>query len=231
MKTFLPPSSLLMIFLSIQEATSLAVNSPRRAGSLDDQSLPQSRCRTTRKDFFIALGTTFGAFSAVPGITLAAPPKKVPPYIQERGSLESGLGPCPGQPMKKCCWSTEDTEGRRVERWVPPTPLQGNPEAIAKVLEDTMAAYPQEGQNDVDKGGWQQAERNTDGKGSTYLRYEFTSGKFKYIDELELLVESTGKISVRTSSRSAGFDYNVNSTRLNYIQLALENEGWKVKLV
>jgi len=95
-----------------------------------------------------------------------------------------------------------------------------------------MAEYPQEGQNDVDRGGWIQAERQTDSEGkATYLRYEFTSGKFKYIDELELLVDASGKTSVRTSSRSAGFDYNVNATRLNYIQKILEKKGWKVKYV
>lgn len=163
-------------------------------------------------------------------ISSASPPKKVPPYIQERGSLESGLGPCPGQPMKKSCWSSEDTEGRRVDRMEPPASIKGDAVAIAKELEETMTAYPQEGQNDVDRGGWEQAERKTDGK-ATYLRYEFTSGKFKYIDELELLVDASAKVSVRTASRSAGFDYNVNATRLNFIQKALEKKGWKVKLV
>ena len=189
---------------------------------------------TTGKEFWIQAGTSLGVLGIVslPEFAIAAPPKKVPTYIQERGSLESGLGPCPGQPAKKCCWSTEDTQGRRVQRWEAPAGMQGNPKAIAKELEAVMAAYPQEGQNDVDRGGWIQADRQTDSDGkATYLRYEFTSGKFKYIDELELLVDASGKVSVRTSSRSAGFDYNVNGTRLNYIQKALEKKGWKVKLV
>jgi uncharacterized protein (DUF1499 family) len=188
--------------------------------------------QSTRADVLVTLGTTALSILVAPTGALAVPPKKPPPYVQERGSLESGLSPCPGQPMKKSCWSSEDTEGRRVERWVPPASLQGKAAAIAAALEATMATYPQEGQNDVDRGGWTKAECNTDGKGGTYLRYEFTSGKFKYIDELELLVDgNTGKVSVRTASRSAGFDYNVNATRLNYIQKDLQKQGWKVALV
>lgn len=186
----------------------------------------------TREEFCSHLGKTFSfVILGIPSSSaVAAPPKKTSAYVQERGSLESGLGPCPGQPAKKCCWSSEDTQARRVERWEPPSTIKGNPLAIAKELEETMARYPQQGQNDVDRGGWKQAERTTDDK-ATYLRYEFTSGKFKYIDELELLVDASGRVSVRTSSRSAGFDYNVNATRLNYIQKLLKEKGWKVKYV
>jgi Protein of unknown function (DUF1499) len=188
--------------------------------------------QNTRTDILVTLGAAALGILIAPTRALAVPPKKSPPYVQERGSLESGLSPCPGQPMKKSCWSSEDIEGRRVERWVPPASLQGKVGAITAALEATMATYPQEGQNDVDRGGWIQAELNTDGNGGTYLRYEFTSGKFKYIDELELLVDGkTGKVSVRTASRSAGFDYNVNATRLNFIQKALQKQGWKVVLV
>lgn len=186
----------------------------------------------TRKEFWKQAGTSLGLLGvfSLPDPAIAAPPKKVPNYLQERGSLEAGLSPCPGQPAKKCCWSTEDTQGRRVQRWEVPTAIEGNAKAIVKELEEVMAAYPQEGQNDVDRGGWIQGDKQTDGKG-TYLRYEFTSGKFKYIDELELLVDAAGKVSVRTSSRSAGFDYGVNASRLNYVQKALQKKEWKVKLV
>ena len=188
----------------------------------------------TRKEFWQQAGTSLGllgVFSSFPDAAIAVPPKKIPSYLQERGSLESGLSPCPGQPAKKCCWSTEDTQGRRVQRWEAPAAIEGNAKAIAKELEEVMAAYPQEGQNDVDRGGWVQGDKQTGKNGGTYLRYEFTSGKFKYVDELELLVDATGKVSVRTSSRSAGFDYGVNASRLNYIQKALQKKGWKVKLV
>ena len=96
-----------------------------------------------------------------------------------------------------------------------------------------IRTYPQEGQNDVDRGGWIRAERITDGRRGTYLRYEFTSGKFQYLDELELMVDARGKVSVRTASRSAGFDYKVNATRLlkDWIQRALQRQGWEVTFV
>jgi len=139
---------------------------------------------------------------------------------------------CAFQPTQ--CFSSTKLR-RRVQRWEAPVNIQGNARAIAHELEQVMNEYPQEGQNDVDKGGWVQADRRQtdDGKEATrtYMRYEFTSGKFKYIDELELLVDATGKVSVRTSSRSAGFDYNVNATRLNYIQKVLQKKGWKVAMV
>ena len=216
----------------VVEAWSSAPNKySSRASTKSDTSAPT----VTRKMFWTKAGiSSLGAldFLCLPDASVAAPPKKIPSYLQERGSLESGLSPCPGQPAKKCCWSTEDKQGRRVQRWEAPANLQGNAKAIAQQLEEVMAEYPQEGQNDVDRGGWVKADKQTDSDGKgTYLRYEFTSGKFKYIDELELLVDASGKVSVRTSSRSAGFDYGVNASRLNYIQKQLQKRGWIVELV
>ena len=186
----------------------------------------------TRKAFWNQAGASLGILGGAVLVVPEGAVAKSQTYLKERGSLESGLRGCPGQPAKKCCWSTEDTQGRRIQRWEAPFEIQGNAKAIAKQLEDAMAEYPQQGQNDVDRGGWVFADKQTDNSGqATYLRYEFTSGKLKYVDELELLVDSSGNVSVRTSSRSAGFDYNVNATRLNYMQKALQKKGWTIKLV
>lgn len=223
-------------------------SSPKSNNSLEHAAATRTKVEvkasssiiTTRKEFWRQVGaTTLGALGILsvssPDSAVAAPPKKIPYYIQERGSLEK----VPGQPAKKSCWSTEDTQGRRVQRWEVPAAIQGKPNEIAEELEDVMAAYPQEGQNDGDRGGWIPADRqqqqldssNKNNGKATYLRYEYTSGKFKYIDELELLVDDQGKVSVRTASRSAGFDCGVNGARLNFIQKALQSKGWKVKLV
>lgn len=217
----------LLLNNNIRDAKSWTITTLSEQKSTSHSSTAQGN----RKEFLVQAGIAVACLVGAPwDVQAAASNKKIPPYIQERGSLESGLGPCPGQPMKKSCWSSEDNESRKVERWEAPASIKGDSLAIAKELEETMSLYPKEGQNDVDRGGWTLAERNTEGK-ATYLRYEFTSGKFKYIDELELLVDSTGKVSVRTASRNAGFDYNVNATRLNYIQKALAKKGWKVKMV
>ena len=241
MKIFSSTFCLVILFQSLSKARSWGNQPlpysgiPVEKKDVSEFSLPKPV--SSRQEFWedvknIAVGTCVGLFGLPSGSAGAAPLKKVPQYIQERGSLEGGLGPCPGQPVRKSCWSSEDTENRRVVRWEPPTGIKGNSKAIAKELEEIMALYPQEGQNDVDRGGWEQAARETDKNAqATYLRYEFTSGRFKYIDELELLVDASGKVSVRTASRSAGFDYNVNSTRLNYIQKMLKKKGWAVTMV
>jgi hypothetical protein len=165
----------------------------------------------------------------------AAAPKKDPPYLAERGSEIIPLSPCNGQPVKKSCWSTEDQGGRRMQRWTPPSDLKDTA-SVVKALEETVATYPQDGQADIDKGGWKLAERKEGSKGVTYIRYEFTSGRFKYVDDLELRVSASGDgsptvVCTRSASQNGGFDYDVNKTRLNYIANALKQKGWDVKLL
>mmetsp|Transcript_1580 Transcript_1580/g.2250 ORF Transcript_1580/g.2250 Transcript_1580/m.2250 type:complete len:228 (-) Transcript_1580:39-722(-) len=184
-------------------------------------------CSTTRHEFLVSSGFMFGGFLwNVPAADAAASN-----YKQERGSADKGLCGCPGQPMKKSCWSTEDTQGRRIERWLPPSDRRQ--EAIVHDVEAVMELYPQEGQYSVDGGGWIQAEKNISGSngGAIYLRYLFTSKIFKYKDDLEFVVNTEGKVSIRTASQNAGFDYDVNATRINYIAKLLEKRGWQVTFV
>ena len=98
-------------------------------------------------------------------------------------------------------------------------------------LENTMAAYPQNGQNSIDGGGWKVAQRGISTDGVYYTRYEFTSLRFKYIDDLEIRVEKDGTVAVRSASREGGFDYGVNATRLNYIASLLKLKGWNVMMI
>mmetsp|Transcript_37978 Transcript_37978/g.43372 ORF Transcript_37978/g.43372 Transcript_37978/m.43372 type:complete len:221 (-) Transcript_37978:363-1025(-) len=157
---------------------------------------------------------------------------KSPKYLSERGSENVDLSPCNDQPMKKNCWSTEDKEGRRLEPWIPPP---GQNQDIAKELEETIGVYPQEGYLGVDQGGWKLAEKSgTSGSGVTYFRYEFTSGRYKFVDDVEIRVEDgakngKSKVCARSSSREGIFDDDVNKIRLNYIMSLLANKGWKVK--
>jgi uncharacterized protein (DUF1499 family) len=201
-------------------------------------SLSLNRPPPTRKQALNQLvGSATAAFvlASSPSIAEAALPKKPPPYLAERGSEGIPLSPCNGQPVKKSCWSTEDQAGRKLHRWTPPKELKDTA-SVVKTLEETIATYPQAGQADIDKGGWRLAERK-EGNGVTYIRYEFTSGRFKYVDDLELRVSASSDgssptvVCTRSASQNGGFDYDVNKTRLNYIANALKQKGWDVKLL
>lgn len=155
--------------------------------------------------------------------------KKVPKYVAEHGSDTKLLSPCNGQPVKQNCWSTEDLGSRKLEPWVPPSRL-GSADVIFQELQSTISQYPQSGQDNVDGGGWKLAEERFS-SGAHYARYEFTSGRFKYIDDFEIRVNANGSVSARSSSRDGGFDYGVNASRINYISSALQKQGWSVTLL
>ena len=192
---------------------------------------------TTRKDFLqVSLlgGTTMNTAASVSTLLLSNPSPSnasTPKYLTERSSEDRPLSTCPGQPVKKNCWSTNDDGGRRFEPWLAPLDLsKKGSEAIMQEIEDTIATYPQGGQNSIDGGGWKVAQRgNSDGV--YYVRYEFTSMRFKYIDDLEIRVGNNGVMSVRSASREGGFDYGVNATRLNYIASLLKQKGWSVSMI
>jgi uncharacterized protein (DUF1499 family) len=188
----------------------------------------------TNAVFTTTTGLLLLAPCLLPSAAAAAPPKPPPMYLKTQGSADIPLSPCPGQPLKKNCWSTEDTQSRRLARWVPP-PNRASAVAILQDIESVINSYPQEGQADVDKGGWKLADRQTNVNGVTYLRYEFTSGRFQYVDDLEIRVaedkKSVVQISVRTASREGGYDFGVNAARIDFIQAALQEKGWTVQMV
>lgn len=202
---------------------------------------PSSNTALTRKNvlskfaksagygWLVVLGTTTKADVAV-----AAPTKKIPKHVAERGSENKPLNQCFGQPVKKNCWSTEDVGSRKLEPWVPPSDLvtKGGSDAIFRDLQKTMQEYPQAGQGNIDGGGWNIAEDTySKDNGVHYTRYEFTSLRFKYVDDVEIRVDANGNVSARSSSRDGGFDVGVNAARMNYISSALEKKGWKVTLL
>jgi uncharacterized protein (DUF1499 family) len=198
--------------------------------------------RRSLMDFTSAFFTTTTALLTpclLPSAAEAAPPKPPPIYLKTQGSADIPLSPCPGQPLKKNCWSTEDKQSRRLARWVPPTD-RSSAVAILQDIEGVINSYPQEGQNGTDLGGWKLADRQkNDANGVTYLRYEFKSGRFGYVDDLEIRVvddkksggEGVVQISVRTASREGGYDFGVNASRIDFIQAALEKKGWTVQMV
>jgi uncharacterized protein (DUF1499 family) len=233
---------ILLFLVATQQTHSWNNNAPRitRRKALVDFT---SAVFTTTTGLLLLTPTLF------PTVAAAAPPKPPPMYLKTQGSADIPLSPCPGQPLKKNCWSTEDTQSRRLARWVPP-PNRSSAVAILQDIESVINSYPQEGQNGVDKGGWRLADRQTNdavssvnqvvqSHGVTYLRYEFVSGRFGYVDDLEIRVvddkngsgDGVVEIAVRTASREGGYDFNVNAVRIDFIQAALQKKGWTVQMV
>jgi hypothetical protein len=92
--------------------------------SWNNNTAPKITRRKALVDFtsaFFATTTGLLAPCLLPSAAAAAPPKPPPMYLKTQGSADIPLSPCPGQPLKKNCWSTEDTQGRRLARWVPPS--------------------------------------------------------------------------------------------------------------
>lgn len=207
-------------------------SSRSRPSTTDSSTSSLSRQEFWSRIFKEAAMATAAVVTVETGTRSMVQPANAASSKKELGSAEKGLSGCPGQPVKKSCWSSEDKQGRKIKPWQPPSSIAGKQQAIVQSIEETINEYPQRGQNDVDKGGWKQVENYiSTTNGATYIRYEFTSGKFKYIDDLEFIIYKDGKISIRTASRNGGFDYNVNATRINYIAKLLEKKGWTVKLV
>ena len=143
---------------------------------------------------------------------------------------EAALKPCKSGAQN--CWSTASTDKTKLATWTWPKSLSRT-EAVAS-LRAVLDAYPQEGQDKVDLGGWAFATDELAESG--YARLEFKSGignfaKFfnggkPFVDDFEVLVEETG-VSIRSSSRTGASDLGVNAKRINYIAAALRAKGWE----
>ena len=106
-----------------------------------------------------------------------------------------------------------------------------------KELQTVVSAYPAEGQNGVDQGGFRIVDNQLESQG--YERVEFLSagtgnlakffnGGKPFVDDFELSVEDDG-VCVRSSSRVGDSDFGVNAKRVNFIAAALEQKGWNAK--
>jgi hypothetical protein len=120
-------------------------------------------------------------------------------------------------------------------KWTPP-PGTSKEEAIAS-LRDALNAYPQEGQADVDGGGWAIAEDNLAGSGTARIEYKssgkgnfakFFNGGKPFVDDLKLEVEDNGVVQVKSQSRVGDSDFGVNKKRTDYIGNTLKAKGWTV---
>ena len=143
----------------------------------------------------------------------------------DAASADVGVKACPRGSNN--CWSSASNYA--PWRW---PAGKSRSDALAE-LKAALDAYPQEGQADVDKGGWVVAEGDLASSG--YLRLEFRSGIGRlaqffnggkpFIDDLEVSVGDDA-VAVRSSSRVGDSDLGVNAKRLNFLSANLRAKGW-----
>ncbi len=122
-------------------------------------------------------------------ITLASCAAANPVVIEKRS-----LSPCPSSP--NCVSSLSQDEGHFVEPFV----CLLASEAARKALEQAISLI---------KGG-----RVVVSEGN-YLRAEFVSSWFKFVDDVEFVIdEKSGEINLRSASRVGYSDFGVNRRRI-----------------
>lgn len=119
--------------------------------------------------------------------------------------------------------------------WTPPA---GSSQADAsKTILDALESYPQEGQSDVDKGGWTFVQEDLSGSGVASVEFKSGIGNFAkffnggkpFVDDLKVEL-AEGKFEVRSSSRIGDSDLGVNQKRLNFLAAALRSKGWEIPI-
>jgi hypothetical protein len=101
--------------------------------------------------------------------------------------------------------------------WTPPSGT--SQKDIVSTLKQVLSAYPQEGQDNVDGGGWVIAEDDLDSNGTARVEYRssgkgnfakfFNAGK-PFVDDL-LIEVGNGAVELRSSSRIGESDFGVNT--------------------
>jgi hypothetical protein len=113
---------------------------------------------------------------------------------------------------------------------------EGSAKNIAQSMETILNSYPQEGQADVDLGGWTLVENNLQSTGKARVEYSSGVGKFAkffnggkpFIDDLEVEIVGDNKIELRSASRVGDSDFDVNKKRLLFLGGKAKALGWNV---
>ncbi len=108
------------------------------------------------------------------------------------------LAPCPDRPN---CVSTEaDAESQRME----PIPFEGSAEFATSRLSQVIG----------EMGGGEVTRREPG-----YLHAEFTSTVFRFVDDVDLVVdEAAGVIRFRSASRQGHWDLGANRRRMKELR-------------
>lgn len=118
-----------------------------------------------------------------------------------------------------------------VTTWTPPAKVS-SPQMSSNLVK-ILETYPQEGQADVDKGGWEIVDKSND-----KVRVEYTSGGNiaklfnggkPYIDDLVAAIDKKSRtVTIRSSSRVGASDLGVNKKRLQFLAAQARSQGWEV---
>ncbi len=123
---------------------------------------------------------------------------------KEVGLVNGKLRPCPSSP--NCVCTQGEDEGHRIA----PYRYQRDAAQAVAILKDVVGAMP--GATLVEDSG-------------SYLRYEFTSRWFRFVDDVEFLIDDVGKtIHFRSASRTGYGDLGVNRTRMEDIRTRVEGK-------
>ena len=152
---------------------------------------PSQTSPSTRREAFGKVAASFGIGAAL---------------LSQQPSSANALELCP--PKANNCVRTT---------WTPPSGTSKD-DAVA-ALRDALNAYPQEGQDNVDGGGWSIAEDDLAGSGAARVEFKssgkgnfakFFNGGKPFVDDLKLEVESSGTVQIKSQSRVGDSDFGVN---------------------
>ena len=119
--------------------------------------------------------------------------------------------------------------------WTPPAST--SKESAISTLREVISTYPQEGQANIDGGGWEYAADDFDTKGLGSIVFKssgkgnlakFFNGGKPFLDDVKLEVEDTGVVQVKSQSRLGDSDFGVNRKRVDFLAAALKEKGWSI---
>ena len=146
---------------------------------------------------------------------------------------ECAVKSCPNNANN--CYSSTSKGKNQMPVWSFPSGEEK--EASLKTLAEVVDSYPQEGQNDADKGGWKVVGGDLK-SGNAQLEFQSGLGNFAkffnggkpFVDDLQFEL-ADGGVQVFSSSRVGDSDFGVNGKRLNYISAKLRAKGWDAPAV
>eukprot|EP00591_Stephanopyxis_turris_P000082 CAMPEP_0195518406 /NCGR_PEP_ID=MMETSP0794_2-20130614/12820_1 /TAXON_ID=515487 /ORGANISM="Stephanopyxis turris, Strain CCMP 815" /LENGTH=182 /DNA_ID=CAMNT_0040647361 /DNA_START=184 /DNA_END=732 /DNA_ORIENTATION=- len=148
------------------------------------------------------------------------------------GTAAASIAVSPANAIESC---PKGSKNCLRQTWTPASGVSTS-DAIAQ-LRDVLNAYPQEGQNDVDGGGWIIVEDGlNDASGVAKVEYrssgkgklaKFFNGGKPFVDDLFIELDGSS-FQVRSASRVGDSDFGVNGKRLDYLFAALKGKGWSL---
>jgi len=114
------------------------------------------------------------------------------------GLRNGRLAACPDSPN---CVSTQAED---YEHWIAPLTYQSEPSTVIETLAEIVG---------------QLRRTRVIEKSTHYLRAEFRSGFFRFVDDVEFYVEAeSGRVHFRSASRVGRSDFGTNRTRMELIR-------------